>query len=168
MTTPLAAVPDVRYLSAGAEFSEDRRHRYALWRRWEEHGSVLNVIGLNPSTADETQDDPTIRRCIRFARDWGHGALVVTNIFAFRSTDPKGLLAVPDPIGERNDFFLRIHAFQSATVLAAWGTHGKVNGRGAEVVRLLAQRPVYCLEHNRDGSPKHPLYVRADRLPVLL
>lgn len=154
--------------ASGAVFSHDRRHRYLLWRTWDARLSLLNVIGLNPSTADETQDDPTIRRCIRFARDWGHGGLVMTNIFGFRSTDPAGLLAVPDPIGEGNDSAIRWAAAQSGKVLAAWGCHGSLLGRGAAVVRLLAGVPVLCLARNRDGSPKHPLYVRADAQPIPL
>src|SRR5687768_16866498 len=114
----------------GARFSACRTYRFELWRIWDEDGPKLNVIGLNPSTADENLDDPTIRRCIGFARDWGFGGLVMTNLFAYRSTDPKGLAAVDDPVGPNNDYHLEIAAC-SGTPLAAWGAHPLARERAA-------------------------------------
>lgn len=152
-------------IEKGAEFSPCRTYRYRLWRVWDENGPTLNVIGLNPSTADETHDDPTIRRCIRFAQNWGYGALVMTNLFAYRSTDPNGLLTVADPIGPENDRTLEYQAC-SGTPLAAWGAHPMARARGAEVIKRLSYLEIECLGTTKDGYPRHPLYVRADTPPV--
>ena len=86
-------------MEKGARFSESRTHRYALWRIWEKGAPMVMFVGLNPSTADETQDDPTIRRCIDFAKRWGYGGLYMLNIFAFRATNPKDMKAAADPVG---------------------------------------------------------------------
>src|SRR5882724_4976365 len=90
----------------GAVLSDCERYRYALWRRWAERPAVL-FVGLNPSTADALQDDPTIRRCIRFAKAWGYGALYMGNLFAFRATDPRAMKAEADAVGPDNDGWLR-------------------------------------------------------------
>jgi hypothetical protein len=87
---------------SGAEFSECQQYRYTLWRTWDSQADRVMFIGLNPSTADETEDDPTIRRCIRFAKDWGYGGILMMNAYAYRSTAPRGLKQVTDPIGPRN------------------------------------------------------------------
>lgn len=145
-------------MKAGAQFSPCRTYRYKLWRVWDEEGPTLNVIGLNPSTADEGIDDPTIRRCMGFARDWSYGSLVMTNLFAFRSTDPKVLLSVGDPVGPDNDRVLEVSAC-SGRLLAAWGAHPLAKARGLDVMRRLSHLDIICLGRTRDGSPRHPLYV---------
>jgi hypothetical protein len=145
-------------IDRGATFSDCRTYRYNLWRLWDDDGPKLNVIGLNPSTADENVDDPTIRRCIGFAMDWGYGGLVMTNLFAFRSTDPKGLTAVADPVGPENDRFLGYWA-ESGTPLAAWGAHPMAQGRSLDVVRMLHHLELECLGFTKGGAPRHPLYV---------
>lgn len=145
-------------MDRGATFSDCRAYRYVLWRIWSEDSPYLNVIGLNPSTADETVDDPTIRRCIGFARDWGFGGLVMTNLFAFRSTDPKGLTTVADPVGPKNDGFLDYWA-ASGTPLAAWGAHPLAQQRAADVMRFIGDFEVECLGLTKGGAPRHPLYV---------
>ena len=119
------------------------------------------VIGLNPSTADESDDDPTIRRCIGFAKREGCGKLVMLNLFAFRATKPADLRAALDAIGPRTDFVLRRYADdrRNRIVIAAWGRHGTPQ-RAARVMSMFAT--VHCLGRNADGSPKHPLYLRAD------
>ena len=150
----------------GATFSACRAYRYSLWRVWDEDGPTLCVIGLNPSTANETADDPTIRRCIGFARAWGYGRLVMTNLFACRSTDPKGLLAVADPVGPENDDVLELAAGYGG-VLAAWGAHPIAKARAAEVLRLLGWREIECLGLTKGGAPRHPLYVPAATTPVV-
>lgn len=142
------------------------------------------VIGLNPSTADENKLDPTLRRCARFAYDWGLGGLVMTNLFAFRATDPKDMKLAVDPVGSLNDERLARLALGSPEltfghrpfVLAAWGTHGDYLGRNDQVVKLLTTRGVdlHCLVKTKGGHPKHPLYVSSDdprgsgelRLPI--
>lgn len=146
-----------------ATFSPCRRYRYTLWRRWGD-GPYANFVGLNPSTADETQDDPTIRRCIRFAREWGYGALCMTNLFAFRATDPKVMLAEPAPIGPQNDDWLRASGIDAGIVIAAWGAHGGHHNRDEAVLGMFAN--MHHLGLTKDGKPRHPLYLRADSTPT--
>jgi hypothetical protein len=150
-----------------AVFSPCRTYRYRLVRRWAE-GPTLNVIGLNPSTADETVDDPTIRRCIGFAKAWGYGALVMTNLCAFRATDPKDLWRASEPAGPDNDAWLQKEAEQSRLVLAAWGANimAKDAGRHA-VLYPLRNIELRCLGTTQDGSPRHPLYVPKTTAHVL-
>lgn len=152
-------------LASGAHFSRCRRFRYALWRQWDAAGPQLMFIGLNPSTADAKRDDPTIRRCIRFARDWGYGSLVVTNLFAFRTAYPAELKAAADPVGPRNDQWIRRMAAKSDTIVAAWGNHGSWLGRSERVGRMLSGR-LYCLRLTAAGQPAHPLYLPADLEPI--
>lgn len=149
----------------GAEFSDCRTWRYALWRIWAGQGNVLTVIGLNPSTADETVDDPTIRRCLRFARDWGHSGLYMLNLLAYRATLPDVMRRAADPVGPANDDALIRYAAGSSRILAAWGTHGDYGGRGAQVLELLGLR-VECLGKTKEGYPRHPLYVPAATRPI--
>jgi hypothetical protein len=152
-------------LGDSAVFSDCGAYRYALWRRWGQ-GSAAMFVGLNPSTADETQDDPTVRRCIRFARDWGHDALVMTNLFAWRSTDPLGLRAPHDPVGPENDRHLFELARGAGVVIAAWGVHGTLAGRAERVVESGILGPYYVLGLTKDGHPRHPLYMPARCVPL--
>lgn len=152
----------------GAEFSVCRTWRYALWRKWnDQNRKSCMFIGLNPSTADETADDPTIRRCIRFARDWGCGALYMLNLFGYRATDPKVMMRAGDPIGAGNDAAIVQYAERCSMIVAAWGIHGHLAGRDDHVRRLLRQNEfeLRCLGKTKDGFPKHPLYVPASTLP---
>lgn len=146
-------------------FSPCQKYRYTLWREWDaSKRSFANFICLNPSTATATLDDPTIRRCIRFAKDWGYGALCVTNIFAFRATDPKLMKLEADPIGPDNDrWLLRVWADANISV-AAWGTHGTHQHRDTAVMCWL--RNIHCLAKTAGGHPKHPLYLAAKLKPV--
>jgi hypothetical protein len=141
-------------------FSPCRRYRYELWRRWAP-GPYCMFIGLNPSTADEESEDPTVRRCMGFARSWGCGALCMTNLFAFRATDPEVMKWEPEPVGADNDATLVRLAAGAGIVVAAWGVHGSHLGRAAVVAALI--QGLQCLGRNLDGSPKHPLYVAKDR-----
>lgn len=150
-----------------ATFSPCRTWRYVLTRQWDDALPSLNVVGLNPSTADEQADDPTIRRCIGFARTWGYGGLVMTNLFAFRATDPYRMLGAPDPIGPENDMHLQQQARGAGLVLAAWGVYGKCHGRALQVLRFaLNAVPLRCLGETKEGHPKHPLYIKGDTLPI--
>ena len=121
---------------------------------------MLAFCGLNPSTADETKDDPTVKRCINRAKRMGFDGMIMLNIFAYRSTDPQGLLEVPNPVGGWNDEVLRLVAAGAHGVIACWGTHGAINGRGAFVLKLLKQsaKRLAVLAWTKDGHPKHPLY----------
>lgn len=121
------------------------------------------IIGLNPSTADETSDDPTVRRCIAFARAWGFDALCMTNLFAYRATDPHDMKQATEPIGEENDATLRTMARRAGVVVAAWGTHGTHLGRDRAVRAALSS--LHCLRLTKHGSPAHPLYLPASLRP---
>ena len=152
----------------GAAFSDDREYRYSLWRKWDKDLDCMMVIGLNPSTADETEDDPTIRRCTRFAKDWGFGGLYMLNLFAIRATDPKIMLKHQYPIGEKNDEFLVEMANECQLVLAAWGNHGAHRSRDWNVRRLIEKhKQMKCLGKTKTGQPKHPLYIKADTQPMI-
>ena len=108
-------------IESGAGFSLCRTWRYKLWRRWSSAGPTVAFIGLNPSTADELNDDPTIRRCIGFARHWGFGGMYVLNVFAFRSTNPRALRGAADPVGPRNNAALLTTCRRCDMVVACWG-----------------------------------------------
>ncbi len=152
-------------LESGAEFSPCRTWRYCLWRRWSRRGPTAAFIGLNPSTADETRDDPTVRRCIRFAQGWGYGRMFMLNIFAYRSTDPRLLRNVADPIGPGTNAAIVRICRRAKLVVACWGQWGKLFERGGAVAHLLGDSPLYCLDTTRDGHPKHPLYIPAVTKP---
>lgn len=147
-----------------ATFSECRTWRYALYRRWDEAKPWCMFVGLNPSTADETEDDPTIRRCIGFAKDWGCGGLIMCNAYAARATKPKNLWLAADPVGPDNDGALLLCARRASLVVVAWGTHAE-SKRVSQVTDVLQQgiadklMPVYCLGRTKAGCPKHPLYL---------
>jgi hypothetical protein len=141
-------------------FSRCRAYRYTLWREWIGGEGYVMFIGLNPSTADEIQDDPTIRRCVGFAKGWGFSALCMTNLFAFRATDPKVMMQADDPIGKDNDAHLLGIYNGASLVVAAWGVGGGYLGRDREVYDTLGAMD--CLGFTKDGHPRHPLYVRAD------
>ena len=115
-------------------------------------------IGLNPSTADETDDDPTVRRCLRFARDWGHGGLVMTNLFARCATAPDEMKRDRSPVGRENDRWIRRLASDAGVIVAAWGNHGAYRGRSRDVRTMLSDFDLYCLDLNKTGEPVHPLY----------
>ncbi len=155
-------------LDHGALFSPCRRWRYLLWRRWDRDKGICAFIGLNPSTADETQDDPTVRRCVRFARDWGYGGLWLLNAYAFRATNPKVMKAAgPNALGPLNNEYLRQAAMNCDRVVAAWGANCE-RFREVALRRMFAElhRPLYVLGLTKDGHPKHPLYIRADVEPL--
>lgn len=151
-------------VSSGALFSECKKYRYSLWREWEPNATRVTFIGLNPSTADETVNDPTIRRCIGYAKDWGYGGINMLNLFAYRSTDPKGLTKVEDPVGALNNFYLESTA-RTGFVVAAWGTHGTLNNREEEVLLLLNNK-LHHLGLTKNGHTKHPLYLPKNIKPT--
>lgn len=160
--------------SRSAVFSDDRRYRYTLKIVWDDAVPLVQFISLNPSTADENSDDPTLRRVKAFARSWGMGGVVMTNLFAYRSTDPRALYSVADPIGEpggyirgqmfcfsnRNDMLLFATAERCAKHVAAWGNHGNYQYRSVKV-RKIIPHPLECLGVTASGEPRHPLYVPA-------
>ena len=161
-------------VETGAEFSPCRRYRHRLWRAWDASLPTCAFIGLNPSTADETHDDPTIRRCVAFARTWGFGRCEVLNLFGWRSTDPMGLLRRRQASREADDRALARVMGEASRLVLAWGTHRRIH-------RVLAPRVLAVRRHvdaiasqmrttgrrieigtlgtNADGSPRHPLYL---------
>jgi hypothetical protein len=144
-------------MECGAEISGCGLYRYALWRIWEPTRPRALFIGLNPSTADASADDPTLRRCMAFARGWGFGGVALANLFAFRSTSPRVLRQVADPVGPLNDEWLHRLRSEVDRAIAAWGNHGRLLGRAAEVAGWLPG--LECLGRTVRGAPKHPLYV---------
>lgn len=151
----------------GALLSTCGFYRYELVRSWGDGKDYLMVIGLNPSTADAEFDDRTILRCIRFAKSWGYTALYMTNIFAFRATNPNVMKQAREPIGVDNDRHLKRIAGDAKLVLAAWGNHGGFKNRGGDVVKLLhGVKPLYCLRTTGSGAPQHPLYLPAELKPI--
>jgi hypothetical protein len=157
-------------IKAGAGFSPCRTWRYELWRRWSAAGPMVAFIGLNPSTADELNDDSTVRRCIGFAHCWGFGGVYMLNVFAFRSTNPRALKTAVDPIGQGNDAALLKTCRRCDMVVACWGVWGGLFDRDRTVIELLGAVPMHCLGMTQGGQPKHPLYLRstttAIRLPI--
>ena len=146
----------------GALFSTDRTYRYLLWRTWDTCEPLVLFVGLNPSTADENLNDPTIRRCIAFAKRFGAGGVIVGNLFAYRATKPRDLFLASDPLGPQNDEMLVQATRLVSTTVACWGTHGSFLGRSAQVASLLGE--VQCLGTTKAGQPRHPLYLRHDTL----
>jgi hypothetical protein len=152
--------------ASGARFSRCRKWRYLLWRRWGD-GPVANFLMLNPSTADEVKLDPSCTRARNYAEQWRYGALVVTNLFGWRATDPEEMKRAQDPVGRGNDAAILRAAREAAIVVCAWGNHGAHLGRSSEVLRLLASEKIYLsfLKRNGEGEPAHPLYLPGSLRP---
>lgn len=178
-------------LEKKAVFSPCRRYRYSLWREVNMFGSgICQFICLNPSTADEVQDDPTVRRCIDYTDRWGYRWFCMTNIFAWRDTDPEAMKLVPKPIShckrplplgdgsmilvEENDYYISHIGVEAEMIVAAWGKHGDHHGRGESVKRMIRsmgprhpnQPRLHYLKLNDDGSPQHPLYLSKELKPI--
>lgn len=151
-----------------AVYSPCERYRYRLTRVWAPGGRVLFVM-LNPSTATELQNDPTVERCERRARALGFGSFAVANIFAFRATDPRVMRAAGDPVGPGNDAAILGLLGEADQVICAWGSHGAHLGRGAAVEALLrgTGRDLHHLGLTLAGAPKHPLYIGYERQPEM-
>lgn len=149
----------------GAEFSEDREYRYRLWRTWDATEPTVAFVMLNPSTADENANDPTIRRCINFAKDWGYGTLEVVNLFGLRATAPSELREHDAPVGPNNDDYLKQVCRDAEMVVVAWGANGSLQERGRKVAQLVGAE-MNALDRTQDGHPVHPLYQPADAEPI--
>lgn len=152
-----------------AEFSLDRRYRYVLRRRVGSSSTTCLFICLNPSTADEYTDDPTVRRCIGFTKRWGFGILVVCNLFGFRATSPEDMKAQQDSVGPENDTAILREALSANRVVCAWGNHGVYLDRWLYVLEQLHGK-VLALHHfgfTQAGQPKHPLYLKGGTEPQI-
>lgn len=142
-------------------------YRYTLFRNYLVGEGTCLFIMLNPSTADVSHDDPTVRRCQGFARKWGYGRLEVVNLFAARATDPSEMKKMDNPIGIDNDAAIVDAVQDAALVICAWGNHGTHLKRDAYVMDLIRQHcQPKCLGKNSTGTPKHPLYVAGDTEPI--
>lgn len=155
----------------GAEFSGDRRHRYALWRIWDKEKPLIMFIGLNPSKANEIDSDNTVTRVRGFANKWGYGGFFMMNLFSLVSTDPDRL--VQWEITEQEDYLESIRLNDSwlnnirkscKDVVFAWGSFKQAKKRAKEVIRYFPD--AMALQINKDGSPKHPLYVSSSVKPI--
>jgi hypothetical protein len=145
----------------GAVISDDGTYRYRLWRTWDTSKPVLAFVLLNPSTADATTDDPTLRRCQGYAEQWGYGRVELVNLFALRSTDPDQLYEHDNPVGPENNQYLQDVCEDADKVIVAWGNHGTLDGRGDTVTELL-DTDLYALDVTNQEQPTHPLYQPRD------
>lgn len=152
-----------------AVYSDCEKYRYSLTRTWDAEARRVLFVMLNPSTATEVQNDPTVERCERRARHLGYGGFQVTNIFAWRATDPKDMRAAADPVGPRNDETLRTGVAWADEIIAAWGVHGAHLDRGPAVAALLhgLGKPLFHLGLSKDGHPRHPLYLPYAQRPEI-
>jgi hypothetical protein len=177
----LALFTDEQSPRSGAELSPCGRYRFVLWRSWSNVGipaNAVNFVMLNPSTADAEENDPTIRRCIGFAKAWGFGGLIVTNLYPLRATDPRQLKTDEQPKGPflnspelrtpilENDIHITGYARSAKLIVCGWGNHG----RGVQAERTLmmirgAGKVPHCLAMTGSGQPSHPLYLRSDLKP---
>ncbi len=152
-------------MKKGAVIDPTGVYRYSLWREWNPDAAPITFIMLNPSRADATNDDPTIRRCINLASSWGYGYLEVVNLFGYRTSHPQQLKQVDDPVGADNDRYLKQAASQTQTIVLAWGNEGTFKKRNQTVLQQLANFcPLYCLGITKKLQPRHPLYLRNDTI----
>ena len=144
-----------------AQYSDCENYRYELTRVWDDTGRKVVFVMLNPSTATEIQNDPTVERCERRARTLGFGGFRVCNIFAYRATDPRDMRAQDDPVGPANDAAILRACAWADRIVCAWGTHGEHHQRGPEMEVMLRMqpKPLFHLGLSKKGHPKHPLYI---------
>ena len=155
-------------MKSSAVIDQTLRYRWTLRREWDESLPRVAFIMLNPSTADATNNDPTLRRCLGFAERWGYGSLEVVNLFAYRATNPQDLKTASDPVGSLNDDYLMTAVSSARQTIVAWGNHGTLYNRAEIVLEMLSsQFFLYCLGVTKTGQPKHPLYVPNSVKPIL-
>ena len=150
----------MQYILQTARFSRCRKFRYVLSRSWDKSTATITFIGLNPSTADADHDDPTIRRCVNFACNWGYGSINMVNLFAYRSTSPANLKIASEPIGKRNDYWIGFSVKHSSCVVACWGNWGTYLQRDKVIRKKYSN--LLCMGQTAQNQPAHPLYLPAD------
>lgn len=150
-----------------AVLSSDLKYRYSLNRIWDPTCEPVVFIGLNPSTADAVKDDPTIRRCVNFAKTWGYGELVMLNLFAYRSTNPLDLLKVKGSIiGPDNDEYW--DKYKDCYTIGCWGNHAFIPGFGDQIEKAKEVfGTIHCLGETQAKQPRHPLYIANDFIPII-
>lgn len=156
---------DLAHIKKDAVFSKNASYRYCLTRPDYTDGGFLNplvFVMLNPSTADDVDDDPTIRRCCGYSSREGYSGVVIVNLYGYRATDPRELWEAEDPVGPANDIWLRWVIDHGLDIVCAWGTQAKPE-RVQKFARLASGVDLFCLGVNQGGSPKHPLYLRRDQ-----
>lgn len=141
--------------SNGAIFSEDKKYRYVLWRIWDKNKPLIMFIGLNPSTANEYIDDPTIRRIKTFTKIWEYGGFYMLNLFTYITVYPEELIKCNNPLKLAN-WYLEIYVKKCEKIVFAWGSFQEAKNRAEEIINRLKG---YALKINKDGMPAHPLYI---------
>ena len=160
-------------MNKGAHISACGKYRYQLWRIWDETKPLVLFIMLNPSTADGTDDDPTIRRCVAYAIEWGYGGIYVGNLFSYRARNPEELLTVKNPNGVLNSTCIEAMVLECDLVVFAWGNAKILEKRNPwnptiKKLKDISCRPTAHIEMALDGkTPKHPLYLKSDLKPVI-
>lgn len=148
----------------GAQFGEDKNYRYALWRIWDQSKGLVMFIGLNPSTANERLNDPTIRRVQKFTAEWGFGGFYMMNLFAWVTPYPQDLRLAKDPIGENDAWLADIHA-KCHMHIYVWGSFPQATDRARVIMERFPGG--YCLGRSKMGNPLHPLYLPSETKPIL-
>ncbi len=155
-------------IKRSAKLSDCGHYRYTLRRAWHlnraDKSTTITFIGLNPSTADASIDDPTLRRCMSFSDKWGYKTLYMVNLFGYRATDPKKLYTCIDPVGIDNDKYIKAAIRKSSMVIACWGEHGNLLSRDKAVNTRYSEK-LHSLRINKSGQPAHPLYLSATVKP---
>lgn len=160
-------------MEKNANISECGQYRYWLERIWNPTQQTIVFVMLNPSTADANEDDPTIRRCINFAKAWGYGSINVFNLYDFRSTDPDGLLKTERPFSDQNSHQIRVHCEAFPGIICAWGNPGMIKKLKKKFPNYNPlegfEDKLYCLGFCKDGvTPRHPLFLKGDLKPIKL
>lgn len=161
---------DCKEIESGAVISPCEQYRYQLHRIWNRELPLIMWIMLNPSTADASKDDATIRRLTGFTKDWGYGGFYVCNLFAFRATKPTDIPRTPSlAIGDENNDYIQSTSRKCEKIILAWGGHGNRFNRDKEVIKIVTEwekKDIYCLGLTNDNSPKHPLYLPKNLTPI--
>ena len=158
------ALDNNQKIDSGADFSPCRKYRYTLWRVWDESKPLVMFLGLNPSTADEIKNDPTVTRCINYAKSWNYGGMYMMNIFAFRTTYPIELKKALEPIGKENNYWIEKISKNVDKCIGAWGNDGLFLNRSDYIKQNVNN--LYCLKINHSGEPSHPLYLKSTLKPI--
>jgi len=153
----------MEYSSTACKYSACKHYRYLLSRSWQQGAGRVVFIGLNPSTADAVNDDPTIKRCVDYAARWGFAHMDMVNLFSFRATQPELLMAAKNPVGPCNDSWLDKSIARSDLAIACWGNHGSYLNRSSLINDRYPQ--LLCLKTTARSQPAHPLYLSAALLP---
>jgi len=149
--------------NSGADFSDDRKYRYKLWRIWDQSKDKVMFIGLNPSTANEKDPDATVKRCINFAKSWGFGGMYMMNLFAYVSTDPKKLVTSGEDLSNNNRMLIET-AIDAELIVFCWGCFKQAKERAKDIIELFPKG--HIIRRTKSGNPEHPLYLPGNLKPI--